>query len=134
MKDSVLMAVVGDELAGIQWPDAELNGISADYDVVTFYLRESSGRRVQVRCVGHIGLCVEGFWDETVIGDADIVSSHPFGERCVASLNERLGAPLPPTGSPARDSGSFETLVITLSDNARIFCCASEFETVIAGE
>ena len=79
-------------------------------------------------CVGHIGLSIEGFWDEVVIADADVVEFHPFLDRCLTSLAERLGDDLPATGSPARDGRQFSTLVVTLDDGARILCSAARFE------
>ncbi len=47
------------------------------------------------------------------------------------ALTERLGAELPTSGSPARNAGKFETLVVTLSDGARILCTAAGVEVQV---
>ena len=36
-----------------------------------------------------------------------------------------------PSGSPARNAGNFETLVVTLIDGARILCTAAGFEVQV---
>lgn len=127
VEDSVHVAVLGHGIGAVLWADAAIQTLVVTYDAVIVSLRESTGREVSLRCVGHIGLSIEGFWDEVVIDSADLVPSHPFMDRCLASLRERLGDVLPPTGSPSRDTLEFSTLVITMGDGARILCTASEF-------
>lgn len=135
VEDSIRVAVLGRGISDVLWPDAEIQGVVFNYDDVIVSVREPTGRQVDLRCLGHIGLSIEGFWDEVVVDSADLVATHPFMDRCLASLRERLGDDLPPTGSPSRDAQDFTTLVITLSDGARILCTASEFEAVTgAGE
>lgn len=128
VEDSVSMAVLRQGVAAILWADAELEALNMDYESVVLCIRESTGRRVELHCLGHIGLSIEGFWDEIVIEAADIVEAHPFLERCLASLTERLGEEPPPTGSPARNSRQFSTLVVRLADGARVLCAAAGFE------
>lgn len=135
VEDSIPVAVLGSGIRAVLWPDAEIQRVVVNYDDVCVSVRESTGRLVDLRCIGHIGLSIEGFWDEVVVDDAGLVAAHPFMDRCLASLRERLGDDLPPTGSPSRDAQDFTTLVITLSDGARILCTASGFEAVTgAGE
>jgi hypothetical protein len=116
-------------------PDAPgrsaVEALQVTYDAALLHVRESSGRRVDLRCVGHIGLLIEDWWDDTIIRSADVVATHPFMDRCLESLTERLGAELPTSGSPARNAGKFETLVVTLIDGARILCTAAEFEVQV---
>jgi hypothetical protein len=116
----------------ILWADAELNGVFATYDKVELELRETTGRRVRVIAVGHIGFQLVGFWDETVIESADIVSAHPFADACVRSISQRLGESAPATGSPERNSRDFVTLVVSLSDGAVLLCAAAELHTEVA--
>lgn len=130
VEDSIRVAVLGSGISAVLWPDAEIQALVVNYDAVLVSVRESTGRRVDLRCIGHIGLSIEGFWDEVVVANADLVAAHPFMDRCLDSLRERLGEDLPPTGSPHRDAQDFATLVITLSDGARIVCTASGFEAV----
>jgi hypothetical protein len=130
VEDPVLVAVLGQGIGAVLWADAEIQALEVNYDAVVLSLRESTGREVALRCVGHIGVLVEGFWDEMVIASADLVAAHPFMDRCFASLKERLGDDLPPTGSPARNSLEFSTLVVHLGDGAQLLCTASEFEAV----
>jgi hypothetical protein len=110
----------------ILWADAQLNGVFATYDKVELEVRETTGRRVGVTAVGHIGFKLVGFWDETVIESADIVAAHPFADACLASISERLGEPAPETGSPERNSRDFVTLVVSFSDGAVLLCAAAE--------
>ena len=130
VENPIHMAVLGGGISAVLWPDAEIQAVVVNYDAVVVSLRESTGRQVDLQCIGHIGVSIEGFWDEVVVDNADLVAAHPFMDRCLASLRERLGDELPPTGSPPRDAQDFTTLVITLSDRARILCTASEFKAV----
>lgn len=57
----------------------------------------------------------DGFWDEVIVESADFVDAHPFIERCLASLRERLGGTLPESGSPSRNALDFKALVLTSS-------------------
>jgi hypothetical protein len=122
------MAVLGTGIDGVLWPDAEVEGLDVGYDTVVLSVRETTKRQIELRCWGHIGLSIEGFWDEIVVESADLVAAHPFMDRCLASLAERLGDQLPPSGSPARDTHEFATLVLTLGDGCRILCVAATFE------
>lgn len=122
------------EMAGeslnVLWADAQLLGLVASYDQLELEVRESTGRTLRVVADGHIGLELVGFWDEMVIESADIVPKHPFADRCIRSIAERLGQPPPATGSPTRNAGNFSTLVVVLSDGARLLCAAAAFRTV----
>jgi hypothetical protein len=111
----------------IRWADAQLSGVVASYERCEFEITETSGRRVRVVAAGHIGFQLIGFWDEIVIESADIVPAHPFAERCLQSISERLGEPAPSSGSPERNAGDFSTLVVSLSDGAVLLCTAAEF-------
>src|SRR3954466_12458554 len=108
------------ESLDVLWSDARVDAIEGGYDEVRVRITETTGRRVEVVATGQIGLAVEGMWDETVVEQAAIVAAHPFAERCVQSVHERLGSPPPPSGSTARNLGAFETLVILLIDGSMI--------------
>lgn len=118
------------DVLDVRWADAQLSGIAASYDRCEFEIKETSGRRVWVIAAGHIGFQLIGLWDETVIESADIIAAHPFADRCLRSISERLGEPAPPSGSPGRNAGHFATLVLSLSDGARLLCTAAEFHVV----
>jgi hypothetical protein len=121
-------------MTSVLWADAEITGIEVTYDAVVLVVREPTGRQVELRCGGHIGLSIEGFWDEVVVASAEILAAHPFRDICGASLARRLGQDLPPSGSPLRDRQDFSTLVVTLIDGAQILCVASVFEAITVGE
>src|SRR5687768_2274011 len=89
-----------DSLSSVLWADSTIESIECCYDRVVISLKETTGRDVRVQCHGHIGLLVKGFWDEVVIASADLIEAHPFGEKSLESVRERLGAEPPPTGSP----------------------------------
>lgn len=119
-------------LGGVRWPDAAIEGLRIDYDAVWLDVKESSGRGVELRCAGHIGFLIEGYWDETIIQSADVVTDHPFMRRNLESMRERLGAEPPTSGSPARNTGNYETLVVTLIDGVQILCTAAAFEVHVS--
>src|SRR4051812_48800851 len=112
----------------VLWSDARVDAIECRYDEVRVRITETTGRRVEVVATGQIGLAVEGIWDETVVDQATIVATHPFAERCVQSVHERLGSPPPPSGSTSRNRGQFETLVVLLVDGSTILCAAGAFK------
>jgi len=132
MEDALPMAVLESAIHDVLWADAEVERATVDYDAVVLTLRETTGRRVDVRCSGYIGLRTEGFWDEIVVEAADLVEAHPFMDRCLDSLTERLGESRPASGSPARNGGEYSTLVVTLADGCRILCVAAAFEASTA--
>lgn len=115
------------DIAGILWADATLDGGSLDYDHLVLTVTESTGRRVTLTCEGYIGLALEGVWDESVVETASLVEAHPFGERCECLVRERHGDTPPDSGSPARNTANFSTLVLTLIDGTDLLCCASSF-------
>jgi hypothetical protein len=97
------------------------------YEAISLKLVEATGRQVTLTAFGHVGVEVVGFWDEVLVDAADVVQAHPFADRCLASINERLGAVPPATGSVARNRMDYSTLVVTFSDGARLICAAAEF-------
>lgn len=118
---------MAESILDVLWADAQLLGVSASYDTFELELCETTGRRLRVIADGHIGFELVGLWDETVIETADLVPRHPFVDRCMASIVDRFGESLPATGSPARNAQDFSTLVVTLSDGARLYCAAGAF-------
>jgi hypothetical protein len=119
-----------DPIEGVRWTDSYLLSAEIGYDVVQLRLREPSGAAVLVSALGHIGVSLVGFWDETVIETADLVDDHPFAERCFSSIAERYGSGVPDSGSPERNVRSYRTLVVTLADGASLLVSAAEFEAV----
>ncbi len=113
-------------MSAFRWIDAYLLGIAIEYEQVVLDLRDSAGDLARISALGHVGVSLVGFWDETVIDDAKIVADHPFGELCRSSIEERLGTPLD-SGSPDRNSKHVETLVVSLSDGAQLLIAAASF-------
>ncbi len=120
------------DVLDVLWADAQIISVLVSYDNVEIGLRETTGRSVRVIAAGHVGVQLIGFWDEVVVESADIVPAHPFAERCLRSITERLGEPAPSTGSPDRNSRDFATLVVSLSDGAVLLCTAARFEAEVA--
>jgi hypothetical protein len=117
-------------LQTVRWSDAYLLDVSVEYERVRLSLRESGGSTVEVSAWGHIGVSLVGFWDETVIEAADLVTAHPFAESCMIAIADRYGNELPETGSPERNAGEFATLVVGLSDGATLLVAASRFDVL----
>jgi hypothetical protein len=115
----------------VRWPDATVEGVKLDYDEARIRVREDSGRTVEVVAGGYIGYEIVGFWDETIVESASLQTGSDFLSRCVAKVRERNGDPPRESGSPDRNSGSFQALEITLIDGAQIFCAAARFEILI---
>ena len=59
--------------AATQWPDADLEQASLDYDAVVLRIRESTGHVKMVRCEGYIAFEMSGFWDEMIIESAELL-------------------------------------------------------------
>jgi hypothetical protein len=116
----------------VLWTDAELHSVTVDYDAVRLELIETTGRRVVVVAHGHIGVAVEGFWDEVIVADGDVVENHPFAERCWESIVARSADRLD-SGSPDRNTRTFTTLVVTLIDGCRLLVAAARLEVAAAG-
>jgi hypothetical protein len=111
----------------VLWPDAEIESLTFDYDRVRLMVREPTGRVVSVDAHGPVGLEVDGFWDEIIVADADLVENHPFAERCWDSVTSRTTDDPPPSGSPDRNMRSFLTLVVTLVDGCHVRIAAARF-------
>lgn len=111
----------------IRWADAVLLDLAMSYDTIEVKVLESGGNEVTIVARGQIGLELVGFWDEVVIEDGTLVESHPFADRCLESISERLGWPAPASGSPERNRGRYATLVLALSDGSTFRCAAAEF-------
>ena len=97
------------------------------YEDLTLTVRESGGRELKVIASGHIGVKLVGHWDEMVIESAAVVEAHPFADECTQSIEERLGSLDSETGSPARNTRRFETLVVSFIDGALLYCVAAAF-------
>lgn len=128
LEDTSRVAVL--KSPNILWADAELEGVHVNYSDVLLRIRESTKRKVDLRCLGHIGLSIEGFWDEVIIESGELIAAHPYMDRCLESVRERLGPNLPNTGSPSRNKKDFSTLVIRFIDGAQLLCVAASFQTV----
>lgn len=102
-------------LDAVLWPDATLEQMTADYEAVVLRIRESTGRVRMLRCEGHIGYGLCGFWDEVVIERAELRSEHPLIERCVDSISRRLGPGWIESGNEQRNTRQWQVLVVHLS-------------------
>jgi hypothetical protein len=114
-------------LTDILWPDAELDSASVDYDDVTITVRESTGRQRSIRCEGHIGYELCGFWDEVIVEHAELTEHDEIIERCIRELSQRLGTDWPETGNASRNDRSWKALIIHLSDGAALKIVAARF-------
>jgi hypothetical protein len=104
----------------ILWEDAELLGVSIDYENLLLRLRESTGQIRRIVCEGCIGYESLGMWDEIVIAEAHLSAEGTFLSRCVQELERRLGANRIPSGSEARNSTEAMELTIVLSDGCKV--------------
>ena len=104
----------------VLWTDAELLGITVDYDSLSLTLRESTGQVRRVVCEGYIGYEALGMWDEIVVAEARLSVVGPFLTRCIEELERRLGAARLPSGSEARNSRAAMELAIVLSDGCEV--------------
>lgn len=114
-------------LEHVLWPDATLEYVAVDYDSVVLRVRESTGQMRTIRCEGHIGYGLCGFWDEVIIERAEVTSTHPFIERCVSSISQRLGQGWIDSGNEQRNSRQWRALVVHLSDGSCVEIVAARF-------
>jgi hypothetical protein len=113
----------------VLWADAEIESVSFDYDVARLTLRESTGHGVVVCADGLLGVELVGLWDEAIIESGAFVPDDEFGRRCLDAVERRMVGGVRDSGSPARNSGSFQTLVVTLIDGAELRITAASFTT-----
>ena len=111
----------------VLWPDAELDSIVLDYDAVAIQLTESTGRKVLIQCIGHIGLSFAGFWDEVIVEKAELRARDPIIDLWLSSMKNRHNGAVPESGSTARNRGAWTLLRITLIDGLTIDIVASAF-------
>lgn len=119
-----------DFLHDVLWPDAHLESITIDYEEVRISLEESTGRRMTVSCWGHIGYSMVGFWDEMIVERASCDPKDPFLAECLRSLESRYGQKWFDSGSPARNTRSWNVLRIVLSDGVELKVAAAQFAAV----
>lgn len=115
-----------EQLARVRWPDSELVRVEVGYDDVRLLVREPSGALTSVVCSGHLGYELTGFWDETVIVGAELAESGGFLDRCSYSIESRLGASPPASGSDTRNSGQPMQLTLTFSDDCKLYVVAKK--------
>ena len=114
-------------MAGIFWPDAQVERIAIDYDDLVIELNEPiHDSTVVVRCAGYIGYCLLGFWDDTIVESAKLLDGSDFQLSCLQSL-ERYGPELHDSGNEARNRRSYQTLSIRFIDGAVLNIVAAEF-------
>jgi hypothetical protein len=111
----------------VLWPDATLEYLAVDYDSVVLRVREATGQVRTIRCEGHIGYGLCGFWDEVIIERAEIAAEHPFIERCVSSISRRLGQGWIDSGNEQRNTRRWNALVVYLSDGSCLEIVAARF-------
>ncbi len=109
-------------------PDATIEAIQVDYEAVCLVVAKESGDRSKIRCEGHIGLRLVGFWDDVTIESGDIVEDHPFLVECEQRLPRTPAGSIPESGNAARNSGPYRVLRILLIDGCEILVCAVRFE------
>jgi hypothetical protein len=112
----------------VLWPDAELESLAMDYDEARIVVRETTGRVLRVVGAGVIGLEYLGIWDEVIIERGEVVTDDSFGKECFERARSRLGE-LPDSGSPARNTGCFSTLIVTFADGSQLRVAAAGFST-----
>lgn len=106
--------------SNVLWKDAELLGVTVDYENFSLTLRESTGQIRRVVCEGYIGYEALGVWDEIVVAEAHLDVVGPLLSRCIESLERRLGATPLPSGSEARNGTAAMELTIVLSDGCEV--------------
>lgn len=111
----------------VLWADARVEQLIFDFDAVTLHITEDTGRRVLLRCEGQIGFHVDWFWDEMIIERAELLSSDPRLDACIARLPS--GAD---TGNEARDQRQWLALRVHLIDGCEIEVFAARFQVVAA--
>ena len=72
--------------SNVLWTDAELLGVTVDYENFSLTLRESTGQIRRVVCEGYIGYEALGVWDEIVVAEAHLDVVGPLLSRCIESL------------------------------------------------
>jgi len=80
----------------------------------------SDRRELLVTATGFIGFTVVGFWDETIIANAEFHRTHSAITRHLESIRARLGSRPPESGSIERNAFEWYALLIHLSDGATI--------------
>jgi hypothetical protein len=116
------------EQPNVLWADAELESLSADYDVLVLKIQESTGAEVRVSCHGYIGYERIGAWDELIIASACISASKgDFMSRCMSAIESSLASEFD-SGSPDRNAGSFHLMEITFVDSSCLQVAAARFE------
>jgi hypothetical protein len=83
---------------------------------VTLRIAQDDGKVSTLRAEGHIGSSLVGFWDEMIIGRAEIVENHAGLAACVDMVRRRQGASWSDTGSEARNTRRFFALLVHLID------------------
>jgi hypothetical protein len=106
----------------ILWADASLEGLEVGYEELSIPVREETGARKVVRCLGYIGFQMVGFWDEVIIETVKVHSDHPFIGDC-----ERRLKSMPETGAKTRAATGNLLLEIMLIDGCRLWVCAHQF-------
>ena len=114
-------------LSDVLWADAEIQSVRADYDTVCIELRESTGRKRVVKCCGHIGYQLIGFWDEIVVERAEFVETDPFLDDCIQAIKRAHGEQRLESGDPIRNRGTWSVLLIHLADGAVLRVAAGQF-------
>lgn len=117
-------------LNDVLWADACLKAVTIDYDGVTLRLRESAGRDLSIRCEGHIAVHLGGFWDETIIERAELLSSHDVIDRTIRVIASRLGANWGDSGSPTRNERSWKALRVHMLDGCTLEVVAVDFRAI----
>jgi hypothetical protein len=114
-------------LSDVVWTDAEIQSVRADYDTVCIELLESTGRRRVVKCRGHIGYQLVGFWDEIVVERAEFVERDPFLDDCIRAIRRANGEQPMESGDPIRNKRTWRVLLIHLADGAVLRVAAGQF-------
>lgn len=114
----------------VLWADAELASIDITYDCLRIKLQESSGQMKLVSCLGYIGYESLGFWDEIVIAKAALHSSHELIDRCINSIQKRLGKPIPDSGCSYRNNKVWSLLQIQFIDGNELNVVMAEISVI----
>ena len=114
-------------LRQVLWSDAILEAVTVDYDEVVLRIQESTGLKKSLHCEGHIGLDLNGFWDEVTIERAELVTEHPLIARLANNISRRLGNHWPDTGNEHRNTRCWSALIVHLSDGCSLVVVAASF-------
>ncbi len=113
----------------VLWPDAALQSLIFEYDLLTLQLVETGGSEVAVDAHGPIAFQLMGMWDEMIIERGVLMRDDAFSDEAWQSVRLRNGEQPSESGSPDRNRKVWQTLEVTFIDGCRLLVAAARFES-----